>query len=236
MASILSNHPAIATAGELATVGDFTARLGKLTAQGGDYPEAARHLTAEAAALIISGYEKRLRRDAGLEVTHVVDKNPLNFRHLGLVTKLFPHARIIHCRRDPLDTCLSNYFQRFPPHIDYSFDLRNIGHFYGEYARLMKHWRKIPALNLLEIRYEDMILRTEQTARAMLGFLGLEWDERCLAPIRTPAPWKLPANGRCASPFISRPSDDGGIMRSIWGRCGKACRARLTNENSPFTN
>ena len=127
----------------------------------------------------------------------MIDKNPLNFRHLGLITLLFPQARILHCTRQPLDTCLSNYFQRFPLHLDYCFDLRNIGHFFGQYARLMEHWRTIPNLKMFEVRYEDMILRTEATARAALEFLGLEWDERCLTPhtnryaVETASQWQV---------------------------------------------
>ena len=81
---------------------------------------------------------------------------------------------------------LSNYFQRFGVQYDYSFDLRNIGHFYCEYARLMEHWRKIPTLKMIEVSYEDMVLNTEPTVRRTLDFLELPWDERCLAPHTNP--------------------------------------------------
>ncbi|HXR05382.1 MAG TPA: sulfotransferase [Verrucomicrobiae bacterium] len=182
LANILSNHRAIATAGELPTIADLSEHLLELTEGRVPYPQGARQITAAAATRLINDYERRLRRDLGPEVPHVIDKNPLNFRHLGFIAMLFPKARIIHCTRHPLDTALSNYFQRFPLYLDYSFDLRNIGHFYREYARLMEHWRKIPTLRLMEINYEDMVLNTEQTARKTLQFLGLEWDERCLAP------------------------------------------------------
>jgi hypothetical protein len=116
----------------------------------------------------------------------VIDKHPLNFRHLGFIAKLFPKSQVIHCARDPLDTGLSNYFQRFTLDYDYSFDLRNIGHFYGEYARLMEHWRKVLPRKMIEIRYEDMILNTEPMVRQTLGVLGLDWDERCLSPHTNP--------------------------------------------------
>jgi tetratricopeptide (TPR) repeat protein len=186
LASILSNHSAIGTAGELSTLSDLALQLGQGTGGGTAYPEAIRQLNAEAAARLIGNYEKRLRRGMGPAKLHVIDKNPLNFRHLGLIAMLFPRARIIHCVRNSLDTCLSNYFQRFPLRLDYSFDLRNIGHFYREYARLMEHWRTVPNLKMLEIRYDDMILDNERTTRKMLDFLGLEWDERCLAPHTNP--------------------------------------------------
>lgn len=197
LAGILSNHPAIGAAGELSALPDFTAGLGQLTGGGVPYPAAVRNMTPQAAAHIITGYEGRLRRDFGPDKLYIIDKNPLNFRHVGFITMLFPEARIIHCARNPLDTCLSNYFQRFPLHMDYSFDLRNIAHFYGEYARLMEHWRTIPTVKMIEARYEDLVLRTEETARAMLEFLGLEWDARCLAPhtntyaVETASHWQV---------------------------------------------
>ena len=186
VASILSNHPSIASAGELPTITNFTARLLELTSSGVGYPQAARHLTADLATRLASDYEQELRRNCGWNVPYVIDKNPLNFVNLGFIAMLFPKARIIHCVRDPLDTCLSNYFQRFPLFLDYSFDLRNVGHFYLEYARLMNHWRTIPRLKLMDVSYEAMILNTEQTARQALDFIGLEWDERCLAPHTNP--------------------------------------------------
>jgi tetratricopeptide (TPR) repeat protein len=186
-ASVLSNHRDIAMAGELSTMGDLAAHLKELTGGGKPYPAAAKQIN-QAAERLIRDYEQRLRRDVGPVPSLVIDKNPLNFRHLGLIAMLFPNARIIHCTRHPLDTGLSNYFQRFPLSLDYCFDLRNIGHFYVEYARLMAHWRKIPTLKLIEVRYEDMVLNTEKSARQILSFLGLEWDERCLAPETNPNP------------------------------------------------
>jgi tetratricopeptide (TPR) repeat protein len=196
LASILSNHPAVASAGELPTLGDLTASLSAWTG-GVPYPAAARQLTATAAEQVIGSYETRLRRDVDAGIPHVVDKNPLNFRHLGLIAMLFPRARIIHCTRHPMATGLSNYFQRFPLHLDYSFDLRNIGHFYREYARFMEHWHKIPTLHLLDVSYEDLILNTAPTTRRLLNFLGLPWDERCLAPhtnayaVETASQWQV---------------------------------------------
>ena len=186
LASILSNHPRIATAGELPTIADLAARLAELPGLGAPYPQAARRITPGLAAALSQAYELRLRRDAGREVPHVIDKHPLNFRHLGLITLLFPNARIIHCTRDPLDTGLSNYFQRFHEDYDYSFDLRNIGHFYGEYLRLMAHWRDVLPRKMIEISYEEMILHTEPMVRRTLATLGLDWDEHCLAPHTNP--------------------------------------------------
>jgi tetratricopeptide (TPR) repeat protein len=186
LAQILSNHPSIANAGELTTMIGFTANLPRLTGNSVPYPEAVRHLTPTIAARLIRDYQERLKRDAEAGVSYIVDKMPLNFRQLGFIAMLFPKARILHCTRNPLDTALSNYFQPLGPDYDYSFDLRNIAHFYGEYTRLMEHWRTVLPLKMIEINYEDTINNTEKIARKALDFLGLEWNERCLAPHTNP--------------------------------------------------
>jgi len=197
MGNILSNHPSIATAGELSTIMALTSSLPELIEDGIPYPQAVEHLTPAITSSMINDYEKRLRRDVGSDVPYIIDKHPLNFKHLGLISMLFPKSRIIHCIRNPLDTCLSNYFQRFSLDFDYSFELRNIGHFYGEYIKLMKHWRKVLPIKMIEISYEDMITNTEQAVRVMLNFLGLEWNERCIAPhtnpcaIETASAWQV---------------------------------------------
>ena len=187
-ASVLSNHRDIGMAGELSTIGDLAAHLKEWTGSATAYPQAVRQIKQPVAERVIGEYEKRLRRDVGAAVPFVIDKNPLNFWHLGFITQMFPKARIIHCTRHPLDTCLSNYFQRFPLNLNYCFDLKNVGHYYLEYARLMAHWRKVPTMNLLEVRYEDMVANTEPTARRILDFMGLEWDERWLTPHTNPNP------------------------------------------------
>ena len=196
-ASILSNHPRIATAGELETINDFTLRLSDMVEDGSPYPEGVKHLTPGIASRFIDDYCKRLKRDAGEDVSFVIDKYPLNFKHLGLIAMLFPGSRIIHCTRHPLDTGLSNYFQQFSLHFAYSFDLGNIGHFYREYARLMEHWKKVLPMQIIDMSYEDMVMDTEKVARRTLDFLGLDWDERCLAPhtnrcaVETASQWQV---------------------------------------------
>lgn len=188
LASILSNHPAIAMAGELPAIDHVTARLAELNGDGINYPDASQNLNGTMAARLVKEYEQRLRRDVGPEAPLVIDKNPLNFRHLGFISKMFPKARILHCTRHPLDTALSNYFQRFPLHLAYAFDLQNIGHFYLEYTRLMEHWRQVLPARILEISYQDMVMNTEAAARMALDYLGLDWDAKCLSPHTNPGP------------------------------------------------
>ena len=201
LANILSNHHAISTAGELSGIPDFARELKKLTKNKIPYPRGAAHIISSVAQRFINQYEGRLKSGSRPNVSHVIDKNPLNFQHLGFISMLFPQASIIHCTRNGSDTCLSNYFQRFPLSLDYSFDLQNIGHFYREYVRLMEHWRRVAGSRLLEVRYEDVVLHTEETARKMLDFLGLDWDARCLSPHTNPHPVETASEWQVRQPI-----------------------------------
>jgi tetratricopeptide (TPR) repeat protein len=197
LASALSNHHAVSTAGELTIVTELTLRMKGMT--GGDmgYPEAARRITPALAAGMVEEYRDTLRRDTGPEPVYVIDKHPLNFMHLGFMAKLFPKAHVVHCIRHPLDTGLSNYFQRFAPNYDYSFDLKNIGHFYGQYRKLMEYWHKVLPIPILDVRYEEMVGDTEPLMRKALDWLALDWDARCLSPhtnthaVETASQWQV---------------------------------------------
>jgi tetratricopeptide (TPR) repeat protein len=116
-----------------------------------------------------------------LGALRVVDKMPTNFAFLGLIHALFPRARIIHLQRHPLDTCLSIYFQNFDAAITYANDLGDLAHYYGEYQRLMQHWRALlPADVMLEVPYEELVSDQESWSRRMIEFIGLPWDPACL--------------------------------------------------------
>ncbi|MEJ2565029.1 MAG: sulfotransferase, partial [Gammaproteobacteria bacterium] len=114
------------------------------------------------------------------QAVRVTDKMPQNFMYLGMIALLFPMARVIHCVRDPLDTCLSCYFQKFTGEHPYAYDLASLGAYYRQYQRLMTHWEEILDIPIFEVRYEDMVGNPDKLGRAMVEFCGLKWDERCL--------------------------------------------------------
>ncbi len=125
-------------------------------------------------------YLERLQKLGG-RATRVIDKMPANFWYCGLLHAAHPRARIIHMQRHPFDTCLSIYFQNFFNIGAYAHDLADLAHFYGEYLRVMSHWRSVlPATTLLEVPYEALVDEPEIWARRMLDFVGLPWDPRCL--------------------------------------------------------
>lgn len=115
---------------------------------------------------------------AGVE--RVVDKMPHNFLHVWLISLLFVHARIIHCTRDPMDTCLSCYCTDFEEAHGYSYDLATLGRYHRAYDALMKHWRAVLPERLYEVNYENLIDEPQATARALIEHVGLAWEERCL--------------------------------------------------------
>jgi hypothetical protein len=116
----------------------------------------------------------------------VVDKMPGNFMNLGLIHAALPGARIIHMRRHPIDTCLSVYFQTFSTTHPYANDLHDLAQYYGQYVRMMAHWREVlPANTLLEVPYEELVADQEGWTRQILEFSGLPWDPNCLDFHRT---------------------------------------------------
>jgi hypothetical protein len=169
---ILASHPSVFGAGEL------TFWQTAATAY-----EAAELKGGEGSTLIPGMASDFLDRLTGLsgDAQRVVDKMPLNFMSVGLISAAFPQARIIHLKRHPIDTCLSIYFQFFSHLHAYANDFDNLTHYYRQYLRITDHWRAVlPATTLLEIPYEALIEDQEGWTRRMLDFIGLPWDAKCL--------------------------------------------------------
>lgn len=112
--------------------------------------------------------------------SRITDKLPYNFFLLPLIHRLFPKARIIHCQRNALDTCLSCYFQNFTSGNRFSFDLESLGRFYVDYKRLMELWTGELAVPVLDVAYESLATDPEPIARRMLEYCGLNWEPECL--------------------------------------------------------
>jgi hypothetical protein len=143
------------------------------------YPECISLLTQEHVDSLAQRYLDHLDQ-LSPDSRRVVDKLPVNFMHLGLIELLFPEAHVIHCMRDPVDTCLSAYFQDFSSNHPYAYNLSNLGAFYQGYKKIMAHWRRVSNLQLFELNYEDLVADHEQVSRALIEFCGLEWDDGCL--------------------------------------------------------
>jgi len=177
---VLDSHSQVYGAGELVYI---TKMLKKLHEGRGDeksgYPYCITDIKAGALNEMAGKYLASLPPDAR-HFPHVTDKLPNNFLHLGFIEMLFPNARIIHCQRDPLDTCLSCYFQDFSGHLNYAYNLEHLGLYYRQYRKLMEHWKRVLNIPVLDIQYENMVADTEQNIRSILEFCGLPWEDACL--------------------------------------------------------
>lgn len=183
---IVSSHPEVSGAGELSYFAHVASDLAGELSSSDRYPECVRHLDEAAAERITSEYLKLLGEHAQ-GARCVTDKMPYNFLHLGLIRLLFPNARIVHCRRHPIATCLSIYSWYFAPGSHrYAYDLVELGRYYQDYERVMAHWRSIFPAGILEVQYEDLVRDQEAVSRRLIEFLGFEWDERCLEFHRNP--------------------------------------------------
>ena len=177
---IIDAHPAAHGAGELEDIPELARRLQVQLDAYDPYPHCVSELSGTTADALAARYLARLG-DLGGDASRVVNKSLENYLHLGLIALLFPGARIIHCRRHPLDTCFSCYMGGIlPARAPYVTDLGNLGLVYRQYERLMRHWQRVLDTPMLEIVYEDLVADLEGTSRRMIDFLGLDWDERCL--------------------------------------------------------
>lgn len=176
---ILASHSSVFGAGELTDIGTIVSTLPKITGEKSKYPRCITNLTQDQINSLSKDYLDRLRTFSS-DATLITDKMPHNFMHLGLISLLFPQARIIHCLRNPMDTCVSIYFQSFNATHTYANDLRSLGHHYREYEKIMAHWQKVIDLPILDLQYEELVNNQEKLSRQLVEFCGLEWEAGCL--------------------------------------------------------
>jgi hypothetical protein len=134
----------------------------------------------------------------------ITDKMPDNILHLGVIAVLFPGARIIFCRRDARDICLSCYFQRFDEGHAFTYDLADCGRRLLDVERLATHWQRVLPLSMLTVEYEELIANPEPESRRLIEFLGLEWEPACLEFHRTARPVFTASIWQVRRPIYSR--------------------------------
>lgn len=186
---ILGRHPDVTAGGELEIVAAMAASMR-------DYPAALATADTAAFDAMATRYlaeTRALHPDA----TMLTDKRPDNFLHIGLIKRMFPDARIVHTTRAPLDTMLSVYFLYFDDSISYGHHLGDIAHWFGQYRRLMAHWRTLYPNDIHDIAYDDVVHAPDRTISTLLDFCGLDWDDAVLSPssargtVRTASAWQV---------------------------------------------
>jgi hypothetical protein len=178
---VLSCHPGVAGAGELLTLPAWVyPRRDRAASIAEPVLTDLDSLTSELMGSLSSEYLARLA-ETSATAARVTDKMPVNFMHLGLISACLPGARIIVCTRDPVDTCLSVWFN-VRGNVGYAHDLYACGRFHRDAERLIAHWRGVVDSPVLEVRYEDFVNDPDGGARRLIDFVGLPWDEACLRP------------------------------------------------------
>jgi tetratricopeptide (TPR) repeat protein len=189
MEQVLGRHPRVKAGGEI----DFIPRMANEVLA--PFPEAIAGVPVERLASLATQYLEMLGR-AFPGAEFVTDKRPDNFLYIGLIKMLFPDAKIVHTVRDPLDNCLSIFFLHLDQRMSYALDPLDTGHHYAQYLRLMAHWKRLYGSDIVDVDYDAFVREPRTIAQRLFGFLGLEWDERCLTPaegeaVRTASVWQV---------------------------------------------
>lgn len=176
---ILASHEHVYGAGELTDIECLVRDLPQLSDSDLPFPQCLNKVSPAQIRQLAEDYLARRQRTSS-SALRVVDKMPGNYRLLGLISILFPNARIIHCRRDPRDVCFSIFANRFTSPPAYAFDLADAAHYYRQHDRLMSHWNQVLPQSMLTVQYEDLVNAQESVTRQILDFCDLPWSDRCL--------------------------------------------------------
>jgi len=176
---ICASHPDVHGAGELSKLRRIANGIGLRDSADANIAKSVAAITPELSKTLAAEHLAYLRERAP-DSLRIVDKMPHNFELIGLIGVLFPNARIIHCRRDAIDNCISCFVLQFSEAHSYSADLQTLGLYYREYDRLMRHWSKVLPGRIFENQYETLIENQEEQSRRLIDYLGLSWDEACL--------------------------------------------------------
>lgn len=176
---ILASHPDVYGGGELNLLWQAAALVSDALPAGHALPEAAGDVPDAAWREAGEQYLSRVRSFAP-EAARITDKLPFNYTMVGLIRMMLPEAKVIHCLRDPMDTCLSCYFTAFEADRGFTNDLRDLGTTYRLYSRLMAHWHEVMPGFVQDVQYERIVEDLEPEARRLVQHIGLEWSPECL--------------------------------------------------------
>lgn len=176
---ILDSHSAIFGAGESAEVNNI---ISAITAKypNTPYPQCLVSLSSDDINKYARSYMKTLEPANTKGLKYIINKTPSNYLNVGLIEILFPNAIILHCSRNPIDTCLSCYFQNFSHPQPHTYKLNNLASSYTNYKRIIQHWKNTSTLKIVDVQYNDVISNTEETIKNIIEILNLKWEKSCL--------------------------------------------------------
>ena len=198
---ILASHPDVYGAGEVKYFSQMLHKLRDRFPSLSKYPTMVKELKPNHYKLVADGYEKALFQNAG-NAKIVTDKLLTNYFFVGLLHLMFPNAHFINTRRDPVDSSLSAFTKLFKDDMPHSYDMRELGRYYRQYDSLMKHWEKVLPKGVMKVvEYENVVANTEEEARSIIEFLGLEWDEQVLEFHKSKRPVKTASVAQVRKPI-----------------------------------
>jgi tetratricopeptide (TPR) repeat protein len=198
---ILSSHPDVYGAGEVKYLSIAIGRLRDRLPSLPKYPDLMAKITPAQMEIVAKNYLAALTSTSG-DSKRVTDKLLTNYFFVGLIHLLFPNAKIINTRRDPVDTCLSGFTKLFKDDMPHSYDLNELGRYYGKYREIMEHWEKVlPKGVLITVQYEDVVADTEKEAKRLIEFLGLPWNEKCVDFHKSDRPVKTASVAQVRKPI-----------------------------------
>ena len=215
---IIASHSQVTGAGELSFMADQV-KQGKGGAVA--FHKRFSKMAVEQLNAVADGYSSSLNRyDDGLP--RITDKMPHNFLNIGLIAKLYPNAKIIHCKRHPVANCLSIYKAFFAAKNahPYAWDLQELAHYHNLYEDLMDHWREVLPGHFYEVSYEELTSNQEEQSRKLIEHCGLEWEEACLDFHNTGRKVKTASAFQVRQPMHSQSVD-------LWQRYGDALQPLL---------
>lgn len=198
---IVSSHPDIYGAGEVKYLTRALHQLRDRFPSLSRYPAVVEELNQAQYQMFADRYVEEIARSAG-GARRITDKLLTNYFYVGMIHLLFPNARIINTQRDPIDTCLSAFTKLFKDDMPHSYDLTDLGRYYRQYQSLIDHWHQVlPAGVMMTVQYEDVIADTEKEARALIDFIGLDWNDACLEFYNSSRPVKTASVAQVRKPI-----------------------------------
>lgn len=177
---ILASHPDVYGAGEVKYLSRSLGQLRDRFPSLPRYPQMMKKISPAQLEMVANSYLASLTAGVG-DAKRITDKLLTNYFFVGLIHLLCPKAKIINTMRDPVDTCLSGFTKLFKDDMPHSYDLSELGRYYGQYRSLMEHWNEVlPKGVMTTVAYEDVVIDTEKAAKKLIEFLGLKWDKVCL--------------------------------------------------------
>jgi tetratricopeptide (TPR) repeat protein len=177
---ILHAHPDASGIGEDPAIHRVAYGLHRHLGGGSPYPASLAMLTAEAVAAVRGEALAEMRKRSGRGRV-IVSKALGNALHLGLISRLFPEARVVHARRDAMDTCLSGWMEPLGgPGSGYASRLEDLGWYHRRLDAMLEHWRHVTDLPILDVQYEHLVADQRAVTESLLAHAGLPWNDACL--------------------------------------------------------